>query len=526
MGSPDALDLAASQIEADSRVHNPLELLEPFMNGPQTLPLEQVERIWRVAVTQSARAAVRAAVGDRHCAEWQLAWGQFEENLRAQIARVMGKADAPQVLEAVLVATRASEAMPLFLESMRALETALLRLRTVLAFHWSDEENAYRRQENRLSGTVSQSTGDPDRRRSLAQQVLDANARYAEAYLPTLDALRSAVTEKWNHCDALSPLFSVSEWPEVEEWIGLARKAVHSRLAGAEMAHTSLDMDTLIPREVASGSIRTTTLEGKTTEVLSEEATARMKGDAQRMQELVEALQEEDDAPRRALAAKLLGESVAGDAGAEDPETTRVPISQHRYHPIQRSTWFRLGQILWWSGLALWVLAVSLMTNSLQSWIISCGIGVGVFIAAKSAVLFVVLGRPTLHERPGSGFVDLDDIRQEMLAQGSLDDAMSDGFEDLRKRYGRRVPAAILKGWVDRHLSDVREKKRTVIADADRRGTTINVNSLRRTLLAQGNSSNEYLAHCDKVLLQLEVEYGTEIPVSVVSQIAEAAESA
>jgi hypothetical protein len=259
---------------------------------------------------------------------------------------------------------------------------------------------------------------------------------------------------------------------------------------------------------------------------LSEEATARMKGHAQRMQELVAVLHEEDDGPRRTLAAKLLGEPVAPEVKADPPETTTRSMTQQRHHPLQRSAWFRLGQILWWTGLALWVLAVSLVTNSLQSSIIGYAIGVALFIALKSAVFFVVLGRTTLHERPGSGFIDVDDIRQEMLAQGSLDDAMSDGFEELRKRYGRRVPAPILKGWVDRHLNELRDKKRTAIADAESRGATINVNSLRRTLLAQGNRSDEYLAHCDQVLLRLEVEYGPEIPVSVVSQMADAADSA
>ena len=528
MGSSDALGFVASQIETDSRVHNPLELLDPFMKGPQTLPLKEVERLWHVTVTQSARTTVRAAVGDGQSAEWQPGWAQFEASLREQIACTIGKPEAPQVLEAVLVSTRASEAMPLFLENMRVLETSLLRLRTVLAFHWSDEDNAYRREENRLSGTVSRPTLDLDRRRSLAQQILAANTRYAEIYLPTLEALRSEVNERWNRCEALSAFFPASEWPEVEQWVALARKAVRSRLAGAEMAEIGLEMDVILPQEVASGDIRIETVDGKTTEVLSKEATARMKEHAQRMQEFIAAVQEEDDAPRRALAAKLLGEPLATDATTERPETTPPPtIQQQRYNPIQRSAWFRLGQIVWWSGLALWVLGVSAITNDAQSWIVGCAIGAALFLALKSAVFFIVLGRPTLHERPGSGFIDLDEFRhrQEMLAKGSLDDAMSGELEEIRRSHGRRVPAGIMKSWADRRLSEARDKKQQVIADADRRGTTINVNSLRRSLLAQGNRSDDYLAHCDQLLLRLEVEYGPEIPVSVVSELADAAES-
>lgn len=171
----------------------------------------------------------------------------------------------------------------------------------------------------------------------------------------------------------------------------------------------------------------------------------------------------------------------------------------------------------------MWVIVVSTATESVQSWITGTAIGVVLFIGVKSAVLFVVLGRTTLHERPGSGFIDLDEFRQEMLVRGSLDDSMSAEFDKLRERYGRRIPAPILQGWLDRSLSDLRDEKRTVIADADRQGTTISVDSLRRTLLARSEATDEYLAYCDELLLRLEVEHGPEIPLSVVSEIADSA---
>ena len=524
MDSVGSLDRVAAQIEADQQVHNPLEMLEPFMHGPETLSLRQVDRIWRVAVTQSARATVRAALGDATCAEWQDAWGRFEASLREQLARAIGNNAAPQTLQNVVDATRAEEAMPPFLENLRALETALLRLRTVLAFNWSDTDNAYRRQENRLSEMTSKPGGDPERRRTLAREIIAANGRYREVYSSKIEELLWEVTQRWARCEPLASFFPPNEWPEVQEWFNLARKTVHSRLAGVEMARIGLEMDVILPREIASGNIRLADVDGKKTEVLSEEATARMKGSAERMQELVQAIQEEDDGPRRALAATLLGESSSPKEIA-DPRIKEGPtLSERRYHPIQRSAWFRFGKVAWWSGLAIWILVVSLATQSGQSWLIASAIGVAVFVGIKSMTFFIVLGRTTLRERPGSGFVDLDEFEQDMIARGSLDGDLSVEFQELRRRYGRRIPAATLRGYVDQSLSKARDQKRVIIADADRQGTTISVDSLRRTLLASPDKSDEFVAHCDQVLLRLEVEHGPEIPVGVVSELAEAAE--
>jgi hypothetical protein len=58
-------------------------------------------------------------------------------------------------------------------------------------------------------------------------------------------------------------------------------------------------------------------------------------------------------------------------------------------------------------------------------------------IGIRMAILYVVLGRPTLYERKGSGFVDFDLLEQEVLNRdGDAGQAHDDFFSEIRRRYG------------------------------------------------------------------------------------------
>ena len=86
------------------------------------------------------------------------------------------------------------------------------------------------------------------------------------------------------------------------------------------------------------------------------------------------------------------------------------------------------------------------------------------------------------------------------------------------------------RAFLDRELSSVRSEKKRILAEADREGETVNVESLRASLTASQEQAseaerNENALFFDRYLLRLEVKYGPEIPVSVVDHEADALDS-
>jgi hypothetical protein len=169
-----------------------------------------------------------------------------------------------------------------------------------------------------------------------------------------------------------------------------------------------------------------------------------------------------------------------------------------------------------------------------SQFVIAALAGAGVLYAIKAAVFYVVLGRTTLHEPAGSGFIDLDMFEQEMFerADGSANDGSgnaNDEFQrairEFRTRYGARVPVQVIQTFVRNRLSSIQKEKKRILTDADRQGKTISVDSLGASIMAaqpSGVDRDDYLLSCERLLVRLEVKHGPEIPVSVVDEEADA----
>jgi hypothetical protein len=95
--------------------------------------------------------------------------------------------------------------------------------------------------------------------------------------------------------------------------------------------------------------------------------------------------------------------------------------------------------------------------------------GAGVLYAIKAAAFYILLGRTTLHEPAGSGFIDLDMFEQEMFerASGCSNEDFQHAIREFRRRYGRRVPAHVIRTFVDNQLSSIQKEKKQILADAD-----------------------------------------------------------
>ena len=122
-----------------------------------------------------------------------------------------------------------------------------------------------------------------------------------------------------------------------------------------------------------------------------------------------------------------------------------------------------------------------------------------------------------VHEPAGSGFVDLA-VLERSLSDGGAD-AFPQEFASLRSRYGPRVPASIVKAITDRELAKIQETKRQILSQSDSEGKSISISSLRARLTKayeghSGLARQGLIAQTEQWLLELEVRYGAEIPLS------------
>lgn len=137
-------------------------------------------------------------------------------------------------------------------------------------------------------------------------------------------------------------------------------------------------------------------------------------------------------------------------------------------------------------------------------------VAIGMFMAVRTFALFV-----------WPGFIDLDTFKREHFSDAETTDDMRADLAQLRARYGTHVPRRMLDEWVRGRLREAEAKKARILAEADARGATINLEGLRQRLHASGYMSENALAYADDMLQRLEQEHGPEIPVSVVAREAD-----
>jgi hypothetical protein len=415
--------------------------------------------------------------------------------------------------------------------AMRRLEASLSLQWNFLVFHHSPEENAYRQKETELGNLIASDTAGEQARVDAAQQVLSEVERYRKIYLTRLESLTSKIDQQLADCARFLPSYAPNDFPELHLWSDLTHRLVSARRAAVSYIVSGLEWDCVLPADVISGGLRTAVVDGQETVVMSEAATERVH----RFAELAGSLREQSSDVEKEVGDERasLAQTLIGDEPAASPEnaTTRpasVVVTRPRQHPIQRRPWYRFGRLCWWAAAAIALLIDLLAADTFFGFVAIALVCAAVLFGIRSAVLYVTLGRPTLFERPGSGLLDLDEIEQELLSRDE-DFEVSD-FAELRRRYGRRAPATLAKEFVDKRLARARAEKKKILANADREGKTISVEALRASMMERmGNdwtpsTQAQYVNHIEQFLLRLEVRYGAEIPVSVVSEEVDLAE--
>ena len=509
-------------LESSTDIADPDLLVALLQKYPQATAT-QVKRLWEVAVAQSALAEVQVANADkslqtRHRLE---VWTASASALRDSLVPIVG-AENEHTLKTYRDESRAVKAFPFLAARARYLETALDCQRSLIGFHYDEKENSYKQQEAEISARVSADSTSQAERVVAAKEIIAALDRYRAIYAPTLEKATSAVDQAFARCGPFVPLFSKENHPEVARWYELTQQLIAARKAAVANVMHSIEWDRVLPEAVMGGAFKTMIVDGKSTLVLDEKTTARVKEFAEGAASLIEqsATVEQQLAEERA---QLVGHLIGEDPQVATPPTDspRAKPKVHR-HPLENRAWFRLAKISWWSAAAIALILSILVADTFASFTIFVLVFGGVLFAVRTAVLYVVVGRPTLYERAGSGFVDLDMLEQE-LSTSPDGWQPPEAFLELKRRYGRRAPADVVKALIDRELARTRNEKHRVLAAADREGKAIRIDELRKNM-------RESFAHLPEpeqdaatnamelLLLRLEVKHGRDIPLLVANE--------
>lgn len=223
-----------------------------------------------------------------------------------------------------------------------------------------------------------------------------------------------------------------------------------------------------------------------------------------------------------------------------ESQLTMSEGSSSSVHPLEGKGWFRLVKVLY---IGLWLVGigfcgiVAAVTESVQPLLIG-GIALAILlILLRKVFYYVVLGRTTPGEPLGTGFADLDDLRNDFASfqasdPGLYQKVIGPQLDSWKAQYGRRVPhdaLALLRQRIDTEIEGLREKKREVLSKAAREGVTIDIAELRQNIEAtaaqyEGSDREEYIGLLRPWLVRLEAlqaKYGASVPVDEAGKLSE-----
>jgi hypothetical protein len=521
------------------RLHSAADTVDPtefqdLVAQREQTTVAQAQRLWEIATRQSILVDMRVADGDDSAFALQLQtyWSTAGESFLKALIPNLTSEDAETTLRNYWAQNRASEAASRFIPPVREAEEALGHQLRLIQFHW-DDGNAYRQREQELSTEVSDAT-DAASAQAAATKLIAENERYRRIYLSKLLRATSEVKAAFARCERFVPLFPREHYPEIFRWAELTALVVAAREAAVAHITRSLDFDASLPNQVLAGNVKEDFSAADRRLVLNESASTRVKEYVLEAAELLKNsaqvetrfAEERDD-----LARRLIGEPTPpSDAAAERERTENSTSHKRLTHPLERRPWFRVVRVGWWVTAAILILFAAAITPTWSAFVVAAMVIVGVLIGVQRVAFYILLGRTTLWEPAGSGFIDVDVFEEEVADRSSIVEAnerFTAVLRNLRSRYGRRVPVDVIRGSVERELSSIQEEKRRVLVDADSKGASISISELRKTLncksadYPEGIQRERFRHSCELLVTRLEVKYGPEIPASAADAEAE-----
>ena len=402
-----------------------------------------------------------------------------------------------------------------------------------IAFHHNQTENDYRVQELRLSVLMLDNSISDEKHLEYAQAIVRASDAYKSGFVSSLQTLNEEIEGElsvFHHFLNDLPNQTAdgsNDTAGMERWHFLSKELCQARLIATKCIISQVKTDKLVPQAVIKNNGCTDVKFDASEQLMAHEAIVDLAKDAY---ESDQRIQKE----REPLTRKLFppdDEVKTPQVRASDtPQETAKII-----HPLEGKAWFRLIKVfyigLWIAGLGIAAI-LGYGANDVSTFIVGALSLAVVLIILKKAFYYIVLGRTTATEKPGKGFVDLEELRNDLAAvQANSPDVYQEVvapfLNSWKAQYGRRVPlheVRILQQRVAQEMNAIEEKKQKIIDKAASTGATIELSKLRGNLEQakaeyRGSERKEYLRQLDYFIMSLEAKYGTAIPIDEASKL-------
>jgi hypothetical protein len=399
------------------------------------------------------------------------------------------------------------------------------------AFQHDDTENDYRVQESRLSSLMLDKSVPDEQHLEYAQAIVSRSDTYRRDFVKPLQDLTEQIQREllsFEQALHASP-DQTGNASQVERWIALSKELHQARVMAMESIQSQIEFDTFVPKLIIQNngsSDRTLTPEE------SKQFAEGVAGYAALMKASYEANQriQIDREPLTKLLFHVEQESAASQVPA-------LPLRAINIHPLEGKGWFRFLKVLF---VASWIVGLGSLAifayaaNQFAVFLVGGVILAVALIALKSVFYYVILGRATATEKPGKGFLDLEDLRNDFArilvsTPDVYQEVVAPFFQSWKERYGRRVPVQeveVFQKRIDYEMNRIREKKQALIDKAVSKGATIELSALRKNIEQSKDDYNgadrqEYIRQLDLFLTSLEVKYGTSIPIDEANKLAD-----
>jgi hypothetical protein len=412
------------------------------------------------------------------------------------------------------------------------IEELFVKQASRFAFHHDDTQNEHRVQETRLSSLMLDKSVSNEKHLEYAQAIISRCDSYKRDFILPLQNLTEEIQrdlfgfEQVLHASAAQ----LGELSRAERWLSLSKDLHQARRMAVESIESQVEFETYIPKLIIQNGGRSDmTLSSEQ----SKQFTDGIAGYAALMKtshETNERIQQEREPLTKLLFSADELQRTAGPQIPATPERAAIKI-----HPLEGKGWFRLLKVLY---VASWIVGLGILaifaygTGELPVFVVGGVILALALIVLKKVFYYVILGRATATEQPGKGFLDLEDLRNDLagVQANSADvyqEVVAPFFRSWEERYGRRVPlqeVEVMQKRIDYEMNRLKERKQELIDKAATKGATIDLSMLRKNMEQtkadyNGAGRQEYIRQIDLFLTSLEVKYGASIPIDEANKL-------
>jgi hypothetical protein len=281
-----------------------------------------------------------------------------------------------------------------------------------IIFHQS-AENECRVREKRLSTLMLDKSISDEKHLEYAHEILRLIEGYKLSLIQSLLEVNDEIDrDLLTFQRELGTLPNQSGAPPMGRWLSLSIELNEVRRVATNGIVTLVDFDAFVPALIIKNQgrcdISLSAEESKAFGVGLEEAADSMKAAYDSDQKIQQ---------EREPLAKLLFPVQSEPATNDQSQATVANPTAKSFHPLEGKVWFRLAKVLY---IVAWIVGIGISAllafgaNEFYIFAVGAGIVAVVLIAAQKTFYYVILGRTTATERPGKGFVDLEDFRNDL----------------------------------------------------------------------------------------------------------------